>query len=95
MHMSGSLQFYSSFLESVLPSVLEYFFFPGIKHNIIFLLGKARERSFILHLQPTNCLPNFADYLVRRCGPILTNCICGELNHLRGDKKAGASTQIY
>lgn len=74
--------------NQVEPSVLKYFF-PGIKHNIIFLLGKARERSFILHLQPRNCLPNFTDYLVRRCGPTLTNCICGELNHLRGDKEAG------
>lgn len=35
--------------------------FSGIEYNIIFLLGKAGERSFISHLQQSDCLPNFTE----------------------------------
>lgn len=58
--MIWALEFYSPFLE--LDSTLcVRIFFPGIEYNIIFLLGKARARSFMLHLQQSNCLPNFTD----------------------------------
>jgi hypothetical protein len=87
--MIVSSEFYSPFLEAGSTPCVRIFF-PGIEYNIIFLFDKARERSFILHLQPSNCLPNFTDYLVRKCGPYINKLHSWELNHLRGDKKAGA-----
>lgn len=58
--MICALEFYSPFLEAG-SALCVRIFFPRIEYNIICLLGKARERSFILHLQQSNCLPNFTE----------------------------------
>lgn len=44
-------------------------FFPGIEHSIVFLLGKARERSFTLHLQQSYSLPSFTDLPCEKMWP--------------------------
>lgn len=66
--MIWALEFYSSFLESG-PAHCVKIFFPGIKYSIICLLGKARGRSFILHLQHSDCLPNFTDLPCEKMWP--------------------------
>lgn len=58
--MIWALEFYSPFLESGF-SLHIRIFSPGIECSIIFLLGKARERSSILHLRQSDRLPNFTD----------------------------------
>lgn len=62
------LQFCPTFLESD-STVCVRIFFPGIEYKIIFLLGKAMERSLILHLQQRDCLPNFTDLPCEKMWP--------------------------
>lgn len=66
--MIWALEFYTPFLESGSAPYVRLFF-PDIKNNIIFLLGKARARSFILHLRQNNYLPNFTDLPCEKMWP--------------------------
>lgn len=63
--MISALEFHSPLLKAGSAHCVRIFF-PGIKYSIICLLGKARGRSFILHLQQNNRLPNFTDLLCEK-----------------------------
>ena len=87
--MIWALEFYSPFLESVLSSVSEYSSQELSAASFFFLAKPGQGLSSCTCSKATACqIPQI--YLVRSCGPILANCICGKFNHLRGDKKAGA-----
>lgn len=63
--MISALEFHSPLVKAGSAHCVRIFF-PGIKYSIICLLGKARGRSFILHLQQNNRLPNFTDLLCEK-----------------------------
>lgn len=87
--MIWALEFYSPFSEAVLSSVSEYFSQELSMASFFFLAKPGKGLSPCTCSKATACQVSQI-YLVRRCGPILTNCICGKLDHPREDKKAGA-----
>lgn len=75
--------------NQLLPSMSEYVSQELSTTSSFFLAKPGKGLSSRTCSKVTACQIS-QNYLVRRCGPILTNCICGKLNHLRGDKKADA-----